>query len=434
MTPTGDPTETAPAPAGTPPPPGPPDEQVLALSAHIDAGRFDLIEQTARRMTEQWPDYPLGWKMLGIVAAVGDDLGQAKTAFGKYRSLMMAQGEFDEAFQFLNDFGKSMDNQDKLRQAALTYQELGQLHISGIWEDWGERQLRDEGISVMRLQHDIEQVAYLIETGCDAPGLEAVLGALTAVYDKNRSLIDKGAPNQKIRIDMADDGGVLANFDRIQHFHDSAPLSGGALNAELDWREIEEAFLSKDIPLVRIDGFLSDDGLRSMREFCLSSTIWKKDYDYGFLGSFLDRGFVSGLNLQITHELEDYMPRIFKAVALTNSVAFKHDSVIGKGLRLHADPARVGINLWTTPDDANLDPDGSGVIVYDVKKPEGWDTNNTSDEARRYLDEAGANPIVVPYRANRALLINPSLFHQTDKIKFKTGYENRRMNITFFYD
>jgi len=48
------------------------------------------------------------------------------------------------------------------------------------------------------------------------------------------------------------------------------------LNAELDWREIEDEFLSKDISPVCIDGFLSDDGLQYMREFCLSSTIWKK--------------------------------------------------------------------------------------------------------------------------------------------------------------
>jgi len=206
------------------------------------------------------------------------------------------------------------------------------------------------------------------------------------------------------------------------------------LNAELDWREIEDEFLSKDISPVCIDGFLSDDGLQYMREFCLSSTIWKKYYAAGYLGAYIERGFVSDLILQITRELEDYMPRIFKAVVLTNLVAFKHDPIFGGGIGLHADPARVSINLWTTPDDANLDPDGGGMIIYDVMKPKGWKSMNSSDEARRYLDEASANTFVVPHRANRAVLFNPSLFHQSDKINFKTGYENRRININYLYN
>jgi hypothetical protein len=39
----------------------------------------------------------------------------------------------------------------------------------------------------------------------------------------------------------------------------------------------------------------------------------------------------------------------------------------------------------------------------------------------------------VPYRANRAVIFNSDLFHETDQIHFHEGYENRRVNITFLY-
>jgi hypothetical protein len=39
----------------------------------------------------------------------------------------------------------------------------------------------------------------------------------------------------------------------------------------------------------------------------------------------------------------------------------------------------------------------------------------------------------VPHRANRALIFDSDLFHETDNIHFKDGYLNRRINITMLY-
>ena len=36
---------------------------------------------------------------------------------------------------------------------------------------------------------------------------------------------------------------------------------------------------------------------------------------------------------------------------------------------VHADNAAVNMNLWLTPDDANLDPDGGGLIIYRTRAP-----------------------------------------------------------------
>ncbi len=39
----------------------------------------------------------------------------------------------------------------------------------------------------------------------------------------------------------------------------------------------------------------------------------------------------------------------------------------------------------------------------------------------------------VPYRANRAVIFDSNLFHETDRPRFKDGYLNRRINITLLY-
>ena len=41
--------------------------------------------------------------------------------------------------------------------------------------------------------------------------------------------------------------------------------------------------------------------------------------------------------------------------------------------------------------------------------------------------------ITVPHKANRAVIFDSALFHQTDKYKFQQGYENGRINLTLLF-
>jgi len=52
---------------------------------------------------------------------------------------------------------------------------------------------------------------------------------------------------------------------------------------------------------------------------------------------------------------------------------------------------------------------------------------------RNFLQNAEAQAITVPYRANRAVIFDSDLFHETDRIQFQEGYENRRINVAFLY-
>ena len=95
----------------------------------------------------------------------------------------------------------------------------------------------------------------------------------------------------------------------------------------------------------------------------------------------------------------------------------------------------MNVNFWITPDEANLDP-GGGLVVWDKAAPLDWDFDKyNADESamRAFLESAGAKAITMPYRANRAVIFDSDLFHETDRFHFREGYENRRINITYLY-
>ena len=114
---------------------------------------------------------------------------------------------------------------------------------------------------------------------------------------------------------------------------------------------------------------------------------------------------------------------------------FKYDSSLS-GIPMHADQAAVNVNFWITPDEANRNPDNGGLVVWDVKAPQDWNfARYNADVAgmRAFLAKEGAQAITIPHRANRAVIFDSDLFHETDRIEFKDGYLNRRINVTMLY-
>ena len=89
------------------------------------------------------------------------------------------------------------------------------------------------------------------------------------------------------------------------------------------------------------------------------------------------------------------------------------------------------MNFWITPDDANLDPESGGLVVYKREAPLEWDFEEYNKDQERIRAFLGSSEsVTVPYRQNRAVIFNSNLFHKTDAFRFKDGYENRRINIT----
>jgi hypothetical protein len=163
--------------------------------------------------------------------------------------------------------------------------------------------------------------------------------------------------------------------------------------------------------------------------------VWQRAYDDGYLGAMPEHGFACPLLGQIADELRTAFPSIFADLALTYLWGFKYDSR-HQGTRLHADAAAVNVNFWITSDEANLAADSGGMVIWDAAAPADWDFNayNANTAANRaFVRQAGAKATTIPYRANRAVIFDSDLFHETDRIAFKDGYLNRRINITLLF-
>ena len=211
-------------------------------------------------------------------------------------------------------------------------------------------------------------------------------------------------------------------------------LAGRAVNS-LNTAPAAKTWADSDPRIVVIDDLLTDEALAALRRYTLGSRIWHTSYAQGYLGAFPESGFAAPLLAQVAEELSATFEEIFAGHPLRYHWAFKYDSTLD-GIGIHADEAAVNVNFWITPDQANLDPQGGGLVIWDKAAPLEWDfAKFNADESAAYafLEEQGARTVTVPYRTNRAVIFDSNLFHKTDRITFAVGYENRRINITMLY-
>ncbi len=201
------------------------------------------------------------------------------------------------------------------------------------------------------------------------------------------------------------------------------------------WTEISDAWDDLKPQVAVIDDLLTDEAITSLRRFCMEQQIWLQAHHGGYLNTFPEHGFACPLIGQIADELRAALPVILKHHGLIYFWGVKYDSRL-PGIDIHGDQAAVNVNFWITPDECNLDPEGGGLIVWDVAAPVEWNFNkfnNSKNVIRDYLKSQNAKSVRIPYRQNRAAIFDSDLFHETDALNFKPGYENRRLNVTMLF-
>jgi hypothetical protein len=185
---------------------------------------------------------------------------------------------------------------------------------------------------------------------------------------------------------------------------------------------------------------LTPAALAEMREVALGASIWMENKPGGYLGSRFSDGFAMPHVAQLARELERALPQIFGRHSLNIFWGFKileEDGPQGaEGIKVHADVAAVNVNFWITEDDANKDPNSGGLVVFSKMAPVNmtFDDYNSAGSLEHYgISFETDVKARVPYRSNRAVIFDSSLFHQTDVARFKPGYKNRRVNFTLLY-
>ena len=238
-----------------------------------------------------------------------------------------------------------------------------------------------------KLWHDVEQLTHLINAG-RLPGarfwpvvqgyLGALGGGLTRPPDDFGFFV----------MDAAWFAAVGRHAGSLVYLP-PAPAPGhpaleGVLNPARDFVALERDFLAATPQLVVVDDFLAPAALASLVEFCTEATVFY-DTRVGYLGAYFEEGLAaSPVVLAVVEALRAALPGVIGDLPLVNAWVYKYDSE-ERGIAVHADSATVNLNLWLTPDEANLDPASGGLVVYEKEPPADWsfdDYNHFSTEVR----------------------------------------------------
>jgi tetratricopeptide (TPR) repeat protein len=361
-------------------------------------GRFGEATDAHREALRIDPSMMLAYVDLGSAL---EGLGQADEAILSYRRAIALDPGFAMAHRAL---AVALRDKGLLEEAFASFRR----HASLVF---GSPSPRTEPPPPYRTKHDREQLDYLVEN--------RVLAAAAAIDSRSE-------PPQRLD-ECFSTPFLIERGERI-----ATP----AINLRDDRAALEARWDRSDPKIVVVDNLLSTEALDGLKRFCWGSTIWRSEYRGGYLGAMPESGFAVPLLAQISDELVAALPRIFRDHPLLQWWAFKYDSELS-GIGVHADFAAVNVNFWITPDEANLDPEHGGLVIWDKPAPLDWtfDKYNSveTDEICEFLARSGAKSTTVPYRANRAVIFDSDLFHATDRIRFKGGYLNRRINVTLLY-
>ena len=249
----------------------------------------------------------------------------------------------------------------------------------------------------------------------------------------------RNAPLHKVRHDEEQREYMLSHdLPAAQVFHvgDGSRIAGPVINPVHKEDFILACWRDASPQIVILDDFLTEPALERLRVYCLESTVWHRIYESGYIGAIPADGFACPLLAQLAEEIAARFPRILGPHRFKYLGAFKYDSELSLGTNTHADLAAVNVNLYITPDEANLEPKSGGMVVWNKTidtEPLMRNLNSNEKAMQEYLSSHNAVATKIPHLANRAVIFKSSLIHKTDDFKFNTGYANKRINVSLLY-
>jgi tetratricopeptide (TPR) repeat protein len=396
-----------------------------------ELGRLEEAEANYRQAMALKPDYALAHSNLGVTL---QELGRLEESEAILRQAIALEPALAEAH---SNLGMTLNAMGSKEIALKHFERNLQLKRGVNSVDLHHKSFRE--ISNAKLDHDIEQFEYLAASGSDIKKFQE----LAMLYKTVKSEINHTSDTDVLTLSDKHQRLLGSTYNRPIHILEAPALDKSAIGDSLDVTKITEDYFEHEFGLTYIDDFLSPSALMSLRKFLLGSTIW---FDFfhkgGYMGAYLSEGLASPLVLQIAEDLREKFPKIFKHHQLTQLWAYKYDSRACqknnsfRGINVHADFAAINVNFWIAPNSANLDPSSGGLVVYNTEAPIEWDFktyNHNEQKIREEILKSNQKKTIVPHNENRAVIFNSNLFHETDNIEFKEGYENRRINVTILF-
>lgn len=284
----------------------------------------------------------------------------------------------------------------------------------------------------VKLSHDGAQLRYLRQLGGVGSEIDPVIAGLEALLVRYAAL-----PDDVAMVELSDADLALTHYayNRAIHVAPAPRLASPALNAGA-FTSVDATCASSEPGFAVVDSALTPAALGSLQRLLTESTIWFEVKDHGgHLGAYFEEGLACGLMVQITEEVRALLPRALGNKRLAQLWAYKYQQGMG-GTELHADIGAVSLNLWVTPDSANLEPEGGGLEILPVVLPPDWDfrrMNVERDALRRFAAASDTAPVRIAYRCNRMVVFDARLPHRTVPGRFAEGYVKKRTNVTFLF-
>jgi Tfp pilus assembly protein PilF len=421
---------------------------------YIELEEYQKAKKCHERVIEINPNYIDVNYNLGIVSIKLGEYQKAKNFFEKeikvnpnnskaYNNLAIAFIELGEFIKAEHNYKKAlMINPDSIIALSnLTDINIGNLNNCKTSISLSYKSLKlhhkkskflNNSVSLFRLKHDFEQANYLSSKNHEIDGIDKFLKVSDEILSRKEN---KNNLNRQVLLNQNEINDLLPFF-KSDHVYKPKKISGSCINPNNNWLEIEDEYFNSSNQIMYIDDFLSENALIELREFCLVSKVWNKEYNNKYLGAFSNGGFISPIHLQIIIDLKEKLPKLFGPHRVSKIWGFKYDSRLGKGINIHADAAIHNLNFWITPDKYNNNKNSGGLKIYDAPAPDHWtfkDYNNKSDKIYKFLEVNNANYTNIAYKFNRAALFNSAYFHETDEIDFKDEYAGRRINNTYLF-
>ena len=388
-----------------------------------NTGEFQKAMNCYEKVIKINPQYVETYNNLG---ALFQDNGEYRKAIGIFQQgLRIKPNNLNMQTNIANIYIGELNN---FEEAISTSNEVLKIHHKN-------SRFINQSTSLFRLKHDVEQANYLNSKDYKINGIDEFIKVGDEILKRKENKEDESNSIKVISLNPNEINSLLPYF-KENHIYKTKTISGSCINPNKNWLEVEEEYLNSSKQIMYIDDFLSDEALIELREFCLVSKVWNKEYDNDYLGAFSNSGFISPIHLQIAIDLQQKLPKLFGPHRLGKFWGFKYDTNLGKGINIHADFAIHNLNFWITPDEYNNNKNSGGLKVYDAPAPDHWtfnDYNINAEKIYEFLKENNAKCTNIPYKFNRAVLFNSAYFHETDEIDFKDEYVGRRINNTYLF-
>ena len=386
------------------------------------------------------PDYTEAHNNLGTAL---QDLGRLDDAVVSYEKALKLKPDYALAH---NNLGTVLNVLGRFTEAkAAIYQGL-RINHGGAW--WDAATFADGDIagatitsgavvtSTFKLRDTFDQLEYLIAKGLIDPSFQHLADRYRDVLAE---LQMSKEPEAIIELKPSQLEHLCFSHNRVIRYAEAPRIGSSTINGSLDFKQIEDRYLSSSVSVTTLDDFLVPEALHGLQDFCLKSTIFFSPSGNRYVSSSRNSGFNCDLLYQVVEELKERFPRVLGDHYLSNMWVYRYNNQ-SEGVAAHTDEGAVTFNFWITPDHANRIPYRGGIIVYTKEQPYDWDWRHYNikkytPSVRREIADflADADTITIPYRENRAVLFHSNLFHKSDQIDFRDGFENRRMNITLLF-